>query len=132
MFRDAQEELERLQAQLLEETEEEEEAFQEEESEEDIFLDEEDFDELLSDADQGENPGVYQNFSNDYGRNLRNFATGYKAYNTDRTDVSPDEISEEVLEEKNTGLTWLWVLLIIMLGVIGVILWSFLSAGGLF
>ena len=132
MFRDAQEELERLQAQLLEETEEEEEAFQEEASEEDTFLDEEDFDELLSDTDQGENPGVYQNFSNDYGRNLRNFATGYKAYNTDRTDVSPDEISEEMLEEKSANLTWLWVLLIVMLAVIGVIFWSFLSAGGLF
>ncbi len=127
MFRDAQEELERLQAQLLEETEEEEIV-----SEETDFLEEEDFDALLYDTDQGENPEVYENYSNDYGRSLRNYATGYRAYNADTTDTDLDAFSEEVFEgKKAASYGWLWALLGLMAAAIIGILWCFISMGGL-
>lgn len=126
MFRDTQEELERLQAQLLEETEEEENT-----SEEAAFLDEEDFDTLLYDTDQGENPRVYENYSNDYGSSLRNFATGYKAYNSDRTDTDLDAFSENVFEGKEATYGWVWIILCLMVAAIVGILWCFLSMGDL-
>ena len=86
---------------------------------------------MLSETDQGEPCGVYQNFSNDYGKNLRNFASGYKAYNTDKTDISPEELSDELLYPREKTALWLWVILALMAMVAGVIGWIFLSMGGL-
>ena len=115
MFRDRQEELQRLQAELLEEEPEEE------------F----DFFEELSDEDDPEDPEVYQNFSNDYGRRLRNYASGYKAYNADKTDTDLDRFSEEVRNEKAPSrLGWL-LPLIAALGILGAALWLYLKGGGL-
>ena len=125
MFRDTREELERLQAQLLEETQEQSDQTQE-------FLEEEDFDALLSDTDQGENPPVYQNYSNDYGKNLRNYATGYQAYNADKTDVDMEQYSQEVLRPQKATGAWLWIVLLLMAAAVGAILWLLFSTGGLF
>lgn len=125
MFRDTQEELERLQAQLLAETQE-----QTAQTQEEDLLEEEDFDALLSDADQGEAPRVYQNYSNGYGRELRNFATGYRAYNTDKADVDLEEYSQEVFDPPKAPKVWPWILLTAV--VVGVILWLLFSTGGLF
>ena len=125
MFRDTDEELERLQALLLAEAEEEQE--QQPESE---FLDEEAFEALLGDTDQGENPRVYQNYSNNYGRSLRNYATGYKAYNTDKTDTDLEAYSQEVLQPRKAASLWIWLVLILMAAVVGAIVWIFLSVGG--
>lgn len=126
MFRDRDEALQELQAQLLEEEE------QTAPEQEEDFLDEELLDKILTDTDQGESCGVYQNFSNDYGRNLRNYASGYKAYNTDKTDVDPGELSEELLHPREKVSLWLWVVLGLMALVAGVIGWLFFSMGGLF
>lgn len=126
MFRDKEEELQRLQVELLQE---EQTARPEEE-----FPAEEDFEELLWDTDQGENPQVYQNYSNDYGKNLRNFASGYRAYNTDKTDTDLDRYSEQVQECSKTPLWWIWLLLLIMLlmaSVVAAIAWMFFSTGGI-
>lgn len=126
MFQDTKQELERLQAQLLEEEE------QTAPEQDEDFLDEEIFDKILSDTDQGEACGVYQNYSNNYGRNLRNYASGYKAYNTDKTEISPQQMSQEILQPRKTVGPWLWVVLALMALVVGVIGWLFFSMGGLF
>lgn len=71
MFRDTKEELKRLEA------------------------------ELLAQEEQDQQPAktVYRNFSNHYGADLRNYASGYKAYNTDRTDTDPQRLSDQIREE---------------------------------
>ncbi len=101
MFRDQKEALRRLEEQLLAEEETEE------------YLDEDTLDTLLEEPQPADAPRVYQNFSNDYGKNLRNYATGYKAYNTDRTDVGPDEMSRELLRPKRWVGLWTAVLLLL-------------------
>lgn len=119
MFRDKEEELQRLQAQLLEEEPEEEEF--------DFSEDLEDF----SDEEYPEDTGVYQNFSNDYGRQLRNYASGYKAYNADKTDTDMDRFSEDVRNARTrSGFGWLLPLLV-ALGILGAALWLYLKGGGL-
>ena len=69
---------------------------------------------------------MYQNYSNDYGRNLRNYATGYQAYNSDDCDEDLEAFSEEVYEEpeesSNTGLLILACVLATILG--GVMLFA--------
>ena len=95
MFRqtDKDEELHRLEQELLEEEETPEE-----------YLDPA----ALEDAPAGEAPRVYRNFSNNYGQDLRNYASDYRAYNADRTDTRPDDLSRELLEPdrpKNRGFT---------------------------
>lgn len=122
MFRDKQEELERLQSALLQE----EQTAQPEEA----FPAEEDFEELLWDTDQGENPPVYQNYSNDYGRILRNFASGYQAYNTDKADIDLDEYSDEVRSDGKVATWWIWLVLLLMAAVVVAIGWMFFSTGG--
>ncbi len=124
MFRDKQEELERLQAQLLQEE-------QTAQMPEEEFPEEDDFEELLWDTDQGENPRVYQNYSNDYGRNLRNFASGYQAYNSDNTDIDLDEYSDEVQYGTKTTTWWIWLVLLLMAAVVISIGWMFFSTGGI-
>lgn len=124
MFRDTKEELERLE-QLLreEETEEGQEVPQEEEEDYSQFLQE--------DGEEPQGPVVYQNFSNGYGSQLRNYATGYKAYNADKTDIDPEQLSREVLEGKSSSGIWLVaVVLALMAAVLGAIVWIY--AGGLF
>lgn len=127
MYRDRDEELQRLQAQLLEDAEP-----AEEETEE--LLDADTLDALLEDPRQTGNPQVYQNFSNSYGKNLRNYASGYCAYNSDRTDTDLDSYSEAVREPKRSGgLLWLAVLLLVLVGtVVGAIVWMYLGLGGAF
>lgn len=120
MPRDTEQELERLQSQLLQEAQEEAEEFSVEE----------DFAELLWEEDQGENPQVYQNYSNDYGRNLRNFATGYRAYNADQTDTDLDEYCDLVQQEPKITVWWVWIVLLLMGAVVGAIAWMFFSTGG--
>lgn len=77
MFRDAKEELQRLEAELLAQEKPE-----------------------IPDEQQNvpAHP-VYRNFSNNYGADLRNYASGYKAYNTDRADADPEDLSDDILED---------------------------------
>ena len=103
MFRDKEEELQRLQEELLEQ-EEPEEVPEETEDTEDL-LDEDVLEELLQDTRAAEDDGVYQNYSNEYGKQLRNFASGYRAYNSDKVDTDLEEFSRQVEEPKrHTGL----------------------------
>ena len=100
MFKDTKKELERLEAELLEQ--------EPEESEEDLLDDDDDFGE--------ETPEIYRNFSN-----------RYKAYNTDRTDWDPDDPAEELERKPKRGFALLWLLL--LAGVIGVLAWWYLGGG---
>ncbi len=102
MFKDTQKELERLEAELLEEE-------PEQWDEEDPLLDDDD--------DFGEEtPEVYRNFSN-----------RYKAYNTDRTDWDPEELGEELDRKPISGLALF--LLVLMAGIIGLLVWWYFGGG---
>lgn len=98
MFRDQEEELIRLSRELRE-TEED---TQPEEPMEEADEDELDMDDLLADdVTIGRmEDGVYRNASNDYGKGLRNFASGYQAYNGDKADVDLQEISDQLHAEE--------------------------------
>lgn len=126
MFRDKEEELQRLSRQLREM--EEPETVTEEEEEPDM-------DELLEeDSKIGDmTDGVYRNASNGYGQNLRNFASGYKAYNGDKVDVDLEELSDELLTEdelEEKSLTGLVVAaFIIAAAVVGVLVYWLIRGG---
>ena len=103
MFKDTDQELARLEAELLKVEEPDTDYAEdlEEEYEEDYEDQYEEAEEELpeyyyQDTRAADGPGVYQNYSNDYGRNLRNFASGYQAYNTDDCDEDLDEYSDDV------------------------------------
>lgn len=127
MFRDTDAALKRLQEQLLEE-----EADTQTPENDEALLDETLVDTLLSDTDQGEAPRVYQNFSNDYGRQLRNYASGYKVYNTDKADLDLDSYSEAVRSpKKQDGIGFLLLVLGLMAAILGVLVWIYLKMGGI-
>lgn len=123
MFRDTKEELKRLQQELLEDEPEE-----EQEAEE--FPDEASVEQMLGEDDPIPDTQVYRNFSNDYGRGLRNFASGYRAYNGDRTDTDLEEYSETVYrgQKKPRGCCGVLVLLTLAAGA-AVLLWYFYGGG---
>jgi hypothetical protein len=112
MFKDTDKELARLEAALLEAEEEgvfdEEEEYPEEDYEEENEDEDAPPEYFYDDTRPAQGPGVYQNYSNDYGRELRNYATGYRAYNSDDCDEDLEEFSEDVYEAQedrgNTGL----------------------------
>ena len=126
MFRDREEALQRLQEQLLQEEEEL-------RPEEEEYPDEDAFDQLLEEDDRTADSGAYRNYSNDYGRGLRNYATGYKAYNADKADTDLDRYSDAVREgPKRNRAAWLVILLLILIGLaVGAILWKYLGLEGL-
>ncbi len=90
MFKDTQKELDRLEAELLEEEEWDE--------EEDLLDDDDDFGE-------------------DAPENYRNFSNRYKAYNADRTDWDPEDLAAEVERRRRPGI---WVLCAVVLALAAV------------
>lgn len=126
MFRDTKEELDRLETQLLNEEipEEETEELQEAEADEDL-LDDEELDALLSDDHKigdADGANIYKNYSN-----------GYRAYNSDKTELSPEDLSEALEETRRdpvvVGLTVLAILL--AAGILGVLTWVLITFRGL-
>ena len=110
MFRDTSEELERLQAELLAEEEPAEAPPQEPPEEEPLY-------DAYEDTRPAQGPAVYQNYSNDYGKELRNYASGYKAYNTDICDDDLEEYSEDVQsgDKKRGGCCLTMIVLFLLL-----------------
>lgn len=100
MRKDTEEALQRLERELLAE-EAEDIAPAEVEETEDPEFEEIDYGEFSDEPDKEETL-VYRNFSNDYGKNLRNFATGYKAYNSDTLDTDLEEFSRRVEQGKKS------------------------------
>jgi len=90
MFKDTDEALARLEAELLaeeEETEEEYEEYEEYEEEEEEDLAPPEY--VYEDTRPSAGPVIYQNYAN-----------GYNAYNADISDADPDDLSEELLSEE--------------------------------
>ena len=124
MRKDTEEALRRLEQELL--AEEEPEAMEEEPEETEEELD---FGEFLEEPDS-EEPVVYQNYSNHYGADLRNYATGYKAYNSDRSDTDLETFSEEVHSGKKASCLWLPVLIaVVAAALVLYMLWRYLGGG---
>lgn len=123
MYRDTEEQLRRLQEQLLEEEEPAEEEAQ--------LLDEDTADDWLEDS-RIKDARVYQNFSNGYGKQLRNYASGYKAYNSDVTDTDLERYSEEVRQPKKPGcLGYLAAAMLILAAAVVALLWWYWKRGGI-
>ena len=100
MFKDTKKELDRLEAELLEEEEWDE--------EEDLLDDDDDFGE-------------------DVPENYRNFSNRYKAYNGDRTDWDPEDLAEELERRPKRGLAIFFLLL--LAGVIAALAWWYFGGG---
>lgn len=113
MFKDTQRELQRLDAQLRSEEEPGKAAPEFDEDDDTDALDE-----LLGDGTRAETDGayVYQNYSNRYGRDVRNFANNYRAANTDHLDTDLDEFSDAVQEPEKENLTGLAFTAMILAG----------------
>lgn len=132
MFRDAQEELKRLERELLAEEEEEQTP---EEEEEELTQDElEQILELLEEEPETamDMPEDYDAVRN-YDGQVRNFANNYTAYNADRTDTELESYSREVREGSGdrslAGLSALAMAL--MAGILGVLVWWLVRYQGL-
>ena len=121
MFKDRNQELQRLEQALLEEETEELPAAEELVEDEELLTDEA-LNELLEDVAPGKNSVPYQNFSNDYGQ----------IYNSDVTDEDLDEYCEEVLDESKPSYTGLIVFICVLaLGILGVLIYLMARYGGL-
>jgi len=124
VFKDRDEELWRIQQALLAE---------EPETEEEPEASDEDADFLPEETQIPNGPGVYKNFSNGYGASLRNYASGYRAYNRDKTDDDLDEYSQDVWEGRPKGrLTGLIVAIVLLsLGIVGILAFWAVRYGGI-
>lgn len=112
MHRDEREELDRLQRALLAEEAAEEEQEWEEEQE-------------LGQEDDGPvgNVAVYRNYSNGYGRDLRNFASGYRAYDMEAEDEEEEPAPPPRPRKSNRGL-WMLALALLAGILILVLIWA--------
>ena len=139
MFKDTDEALARLEAELLREEEIEEIAEEEDYLYNEVLEDEPEEEPdlppefLYTDTRAADGPVIYQNFSNNYGKDLRNYANGYQAYNADISDEDLDSFSQDVLytepEKSNTPLILIACLL--ALGIVAMVfVWLFLFQGG--
>ena len=112
MFKDTKEELQRLEAELLadEPTQRIPRPTQMPQDETEAAIDA-----FLTEERPAEHPGAYANYANGY---------GCRAYNSDKTELDPEELSQQLLDtEAEDRYTGLWVtiilLLIAILGVLG-------------
>ena len=131
MFKDAQKELKRLEELLEEEEEElsEEESDEESEEEFDGEYEEEpqdDVDEFDEEEwEQIRSTLVFRSGAEKFRQQLAAQQAGSRAYNSDRTDLDPEDLEEELSGGKSlTGLVVLTVLL--TLGIVGMVIWFLL------
>ena len=131
MFKDAQKELKRLEELLEEEEEEGSEEEPEEEFDEAFFGEYEDEPQNDDDAfdeeewEQIHATLVFRSGAEKFRQQLAAQQAGSRAYNSDRTDLDPEDLEEELSGEKSlTGLVALTVLL--TLGIVGMVIWFLL------
>lgn len=133
MFKDAKEELKRLEAELLaEESIQEADTLPEETPDEDI-LDEVALNALLQETQKIGNAGEYQNFSNHYGSVLDDRTRVFRVYNTDKTDPDLDSYANAVQEEpRKSSLTGLIITACLLTaGILGMLVWWLLRYWGI-
>lgn len=131
MFKDAQKELKRLEELLEEEEEEGSEEEPEEEFDEAFFGEYEDEPQNDDDAfdeeewEQIHATLVFRSGAEKFRQQLAAQQAGSRAYNSDRTDLDPEDLEEELSGGKSlTGLVVLTVLL--TLGIVGMVIWFLL------
>jgi len=131
MFKDAQKELKRLEELLEEEEEEGSEEEPEEEFDEAFFGEYEDEPQDDDDAfdeeewEQIHATLVFRSGAEKFRQQLAAQQAGSRAYNSDRTDLDPEDLEEELSGGKSlTGLVVLTVLL--TLGIVGMVIWFLL------
>ena len=117
MFRDAKEELKRLEAELLEAEKQDKqdallEAFLAEEEEEDDFLGD-----FWEEDPLPPKNTVYHNFSNNYGRDIPDV----DIYNSDDCDEDLNDYSEDVRKGRSSNRGLLITALMLLLGIAGVL-----------
>lgn len=139
MFKDTEEELRRLEAELLAQEEEEEDWEQEDEEEvwqepveinalDEDLLNNRELDILLEDTQVFGEAGAYQNHANHYGTGSNHPA---RIYNSDRLEQTPEELSDELLEEPRRNTTSLVVLACLLaVGILCVAVWWLLRFRG--
>ena len=100
-------------------------------SEEEEFTEEAD-EETPEEDESSEDGCAYQNFSNGYGKQPRNAASGYKAYNSDVTDTDLERYSEEVRQPKKSGCLGILAAGLLLLTAVAVaaLLWWYWKRGG--
>ena len=123
MFKDTQDELNRLEAELW--AEEDEDLPEDQWDQETEELDEEDYEDDYEEYDDPEEDRTSRIYANTYEAPVRNFANGYRAYNTDRCDEDLDEYSEAVEKEPaNRGILGLAVTAMVLLtGILGILVY---------
>ena len=131
MFKDAQKELKRLEELLEEEEEEGSEEEPEEEFDEAFFGEYEDEPQNDDDAfdeeewEQIHATLVFRSGAEKFRQQLAAQQAGSRAYNSDRTDLDPEDLEEELSGGNSlTGLVVLTVLL--TLGIVGMVIWFLL------
>ncbi len=131
MFKDAQKELKRLEELLEEEEEELSEEEPEEEFDEAFFGEYEDEPQNDDDAfdeeewEQIHATLVFRSGAEKFRQQLAAQQAGSRAYNSDRTDLDPEDLEEDLSGGKSlTGLVVLTVLL--TLGIVGMVIWFLL------
>lgn len=124
MFNDAKEELERLEAALRQAEQPEEDNAQ---TDEDI-LDDELLDALLDEDGRIADAAPEELYNSNYSNRRKNV----RIYNSDSTDVDPEELSEEVLAEAGQkGITGLVVTAVVLTaGILGLAVYWLLRYGG--
>lgn len=132
MFKDAKEELKRIEAELLAEEEvQPEELEPQEELSATQILEEELLNSFLEETQKIDNVEEYQNYSNRYGAGLDDRTRVFQIYNTDKSDPDlqqyADAVREEPKKEKLTGLIVTAALL--TAGILGVLIWWLLRFG---
>lgn len=121
MFRDRQEELQRLEEALLAEEEYDAQLQPEETPVEEALLSDDILDALLDDTSPSTESVAYQNFSNAYGR----------AYNSDTTDVDMEKYCKKVQNTKKDHFGWLIVVCLLLILILGIAVWYVLHRGGI-
>ena len=111
---DKEEALKQLEQELLEQSEPEQEE----------YLDPD----VLEEAPAGEAPRVYRNFSNNYGKDLRNFASDYQSYHSDETE----DLQQEQPEPEHFKISGALIFLMIILGaMVAFAIFLFVLLGGI-
>lgn len=126
MFKDTEKALRELEAELLaEEPIKPDEVSPEEQADTDLLSDEE-LDALLEDTHVIGRAAVYRNHSNSFG----NTPT---AYNADRTDLDPQELSEELENSNHGSITGLLITAAVLsAAIVGVLIYLLTRYGGAF
>lgn len=129
MFRDRDEELQRLEEALLEEEEEEQKQRIEEEIEEERQKARRD----EAEEEEEDDISFYQpdDTEDDEADTFPNYANNYRAYNSDRVDVDLDEYSEQVRQEPKRGSCLLTLALILLCGILVMLILFLLKFQGI-